>query len=90
MNVARKLMETNSTTTESEKKKYAELLANAPTLSVEQAKVQYKTELDKLCKEFGVASVTELLLKADSSELPLDIASKVFRYTAFFERQAEH
>ncbi len=90
MNVARKIMETSSKTTESEKKMYADLLAKAPALSVNEAKIQYKTELDNLCKEFGAASVTELLIKADSSELPLDVASKVFRYTAFFERQAEH
>jgi hypothetical protein len=84
---ARKIMELNTETNRTNKD-YIKMYEAIPKVSFEEAVTRYKADLATWCKEFNVASVRELMMKADNSEIPMEISGKVLMYVSFLERNS--
>ena len=67
MSEARKMMNNAETIhiSEEDKKAAMELLKKAPTVSVEDAIHQYKSDLDHYCEKYNISDHQELMAKAD-------------------------
>lgn len=63
-------------------------LAAAPSISIEEAIVRCKSELDRFCKTFAASSYQELMSRADMDEFPPETCFDILDHYSFLSKHS--